>query len=614
MCGICGYLNFDGKPVDQDSLLRMRDSMHHRGPDDAGIFMDELIGLGHRRLSIIDLAGGHQPMTNEDGSVIIVYNGEVYNFQELRQPLIDKGHAFKTRSDTEVIIHLYEEKGVDCVEHLRGMFAFAIWDKKKRELFIARDRLGVKPLYYYQGKAVFLFASEIKSLLLSGQFQPEIDESGLYRLLKYRFVYGRRTMFKGVSELLPGHYMTVNARGTKMTQYWNITPRGGADSGPRNIDRLKDELVDKLEKSVRLRMISDVPLGVFLSGGVDSSMIAALMSRYAENVKTFSIGFIPEEVNELKYAKIVADYLHADHHEYFLESGDFFSLLKKLIWHHDEPLIFPASIPLYILSKNSKNGATVMLSGEGSDEIFAGYTSNIKAGRLNKIGSMMPPAILKGFMKLPVNSKYKAILNKMTLNEKELIHSFFQICNDEQISHMYSWSDRKSAMADTLDEEIGFNNFNGPFLDKLIYFQVKTYLIALLMKQDKMSMAASIETRVPYLDHLFVELAIKIPASFKIKRNQGKYIFKKSCEKVLPESIVYREKMGFPVPIDKWFREKNSPFMEVLLDSDTKRNSFLNYKVVENTLNEFLQGNDSLLHQLWSFINIELWRREFFKT
>lgn len=612
MCGICGFLNLNDKPVDPDILIRMRDSMTHRGPDDEGLFIDGSIGLGHRRLSIIDLSGGRQPITNEDASLVIVFNGEIYNFQELRERLIENGHKFKTRSDTEVILHLYEQKNTNCLEDLVGMFAFAIWDTKKRELFIARDRLGVKPLYYYQDKFVFLFASEIKALLLSGQFQSELDESGLYRLLKYRFVYGQRTMFKGVSELLPGHYILANDQGVAIKQYWNVALSGEVDFESGNIEHLKDQLVDKLEESVRLRMISDVPLGIFLSGGIDSSMIAALMSRHAENIKTFSIGFIPEEVNELKYAKIAADYLRADHHEYFLESGDFFSLLKKLIWHHDEPLIFPASIPLYILSKNSKNNATVMLSGEGSDEIFAGYTSNIKAYRLNKISSRIPAAVRKGLLKLPINSKYKAILNKMALNERELIRSFFQICDDEQIRQMFPWNNWESTTDDRLDEEIGFSNLTGSFLDKLIYFQIKTYLIALLMKQDKMSMAASIETRVPYLDHRFVELAVKIPASFKIKRNQGKYIFKKSCEKMLPESIVYRKKMGFPVPIDKWFREKNSPFIEVLLDDDTKRSSFLNYRSIENTVKEFLQGNNSLIHAVWAFINIELWRREFF--
>jgi asparagine synthase (glutamine-hydrolysing) len=611
MCGICGYINSKEEQADRNMLIRMRDAMHHRGPDDAGLFLDGPVGLGHRRLSIIDLEGGHQPMSNEDDSLILVYNGEIYNFQTLKKDLIDRGHDFRTNSDSEVILHLYEEKGPDSLEYLRGMFAFAIWDRNKDLLFLARDRLGIKPLYYFMNNTVFMFSSEIKSFFQSPGIMPELNEKSLARYLRYRFVYGEETLFKNVHELMPGHYMIIRKSMPEIKQYWDLPV-------VRDIQRdshyFRSLVMQELEEAVRLRMISDVPIGVFLSGGIDSSAVAGLMSRNANRVKTFSIGFYPEELNELEYSKAVAKIFNTEHHEYHLDAEDFFVLLKKLIWHHDEPLIFPASIPLYLLSKYSRDSATVMLAGEGSDELFAGYTENVKAYWMNYARKLVPAGILRSLSNIPFASRYKAILKRASLTENEMICSFYRLFTDSQILEIYDWDDESIAYNDTLTDEMGLGRIEGSFLKKLLYFQIKTYLVALLMKQDKMSMAASIETRVPFLDHHLVELAFQIPDNLKIRKNKGKYIFKQACQSLLPENIIYRKKMGFPVPIENWFRVRGNPFIEVLLDESTKRNSFLKYPFIEKTIKEFNRGNNAVTQRIWALLNIELWRREFLES
>jgi len=610
MCGICGSINLDGRPQARDLIVGMRDAMVHRGPDDEGLFVEGPVGLGHRRLSIIDLHGGRQPISNEDGSVTIVFNGEIYNFDDLRRDLESRGHRFTTRSDTEVIVHLYEEKGPSCLEDLRGMFAFAIWDAKKRTLLLARDRLGIKPLYYHHRGGDFLFASEIKALLTHPALTPALSERGLRRFLRYRFVYGEATMFEGVSELPPGHYMVVSEKGVERRRYWDVS---FAKKTRSRLGTLAEELMEILEESVRLRMISDVPVGVFLSGGVDSSAVAALMKRNSEGIKTFSIGFKPEEQNELRFADSVAGMLGAEHHEYLLGSDDFFGLLKKLIRHHDEPMIFPASIPLYILSRHSKDNATVMLAGEGADEIFTGYDTNVRACWLNRLSSVVPRGAGGLLASLPLPARYRAIAAKTALDERELITSFFAMTGSDGLGG--GAGGEAPGVEDDLElwGEIGFDGASGTFLDKLIYFQLKTYLVALLMKQDKMSMAASIETRVPFLDHRLVEFACTLPDRYRVRLKHGKYLLKRSLEGCLPDGIIYRKKMGFPVPIERWFREKDNPFMEVLLDESTKRDGFIDHRFVERAVERFRAGRPGSTQAIWALINLELWRRVFFE-
>jgi asparagine synthase (glutamine-hydrolysing) len=607
VCGISGRFNLDGRPVLAQEIVAMRDAMHHRGPDDAGLFVEGAVGLGHRRLSIIDLSGGHQPISNEDGSVTIVFNGEIYNFAELRSELRARGHTLKTRSDTEVIVHLYEELGPDCVQRLRGMFAFALWDAGRRELLLARDRLGEKPLYYAASSNSLIFASEIKAILLAEGFSAQPDRIGLRRYLSYRHAYGDSTLFKGVAQLPPGCHLVASSRGIRRHRYWNIPARSKDLLGRRS----SEEFLPLLEQSVRQRMISDVPIGAFLSGGIDSTLVTALMARHTDQVRTFSIGFVPGEENELSWARRVADACRTHHHEFTQGPDDFHSLLQKLVWHHDEPLSFPASIPLYLLSRESKRVATVMLGGEGADELLAGYSSNVNAYWLNRTMTFLPFALRRAIAKLRLPARYAAIARRAIQDPTALITGVFRIAGSENIlgAARISLPNARDD-DDALLEEVGFHSREGSFLDRLLYFQLKTYLIALLMKQDKMSMAASIETRVPYLDHHLVELAFTLPDSVKVNGRVGKHLLKRVSRGVVPAEVIHRPKMGFPVPIAQWFRTPGNPFVDILLDAESLRDGLLDKTFVRKRVNDFQHGESNSI-EIWAMLNLELWRREF---
>ncbi len=584
----------------------MRDVMVHRGPDDQGLFLDGAVGLGHRRLSIIDLAGGHQPIANEDGTVTVVFNGEIYNFGELRRDLEARGHILATRGDTEVIVHLYEDLGIDCLQRLRGMFAFALWDATRQRLVLARDRLGIKPLYYARTGDSLLFASEIKSLFQADGLSADPDPRGLRRFLAYRHCYGDSTLFKGVRQLLPGHVLVADADGVRVHRYWDVPGREGQDSS-----RSPEEFLPLLEEAVQLRMISDVPLGAFLSGGIDSSAVTALMARHTDHVRTFSIGFVPGEENELSWADLVARACGTQHRESILGSEDFFSLLQRLVWHHDEPLTFPASIPLYLLSQESKPIATVMLAGEGADEILAGYDSNVRTYWLHRVSSGIPGSLRRLLTRVPLPARGGAIAARAALDDTSLIAGTYRLGGHDGIARACRLDLPLAAEDDqALLEETGLLSREGSFLDRLLYFQLKTYLIALLMKQDKMSMAASIETRVPFLDHHLVELAFSLPDHCKVRGRQGKHLLKQACRGLLPEAVVYRPKRGFPVPIARWFREPSSPFMEVLLDPESLRDGLLDADFVRSRVDRFRAGDEISL-ELWAMLNLELWRREF---
>ena len=607
MCGINGRFNFDGRPVRADEITAMRDILHHRGPDDAGLFVQGPIGLGHRRLSIIDLSGGHQPLANEDGSITVVYNGEIYNFKELRDELLARGHSFKTRSDTEVIVHLYEEAGAECVRRFRGMFAFALWDANKQQLLLARDRLGVKPLYYAATPGTLLFASEIKSILHARGRNAEPDPIGLRRYLAYRHCYGNGTLFKDIHQLPPGHVLTATARGVQVYRYWDVPERDDA----RATGRTEREFLPLLEEAVKLRMISDVPIGAFLSGGIDSSVVTALMARHTDRVRTFSIGFVPNEESELHWARRVATHTNAQHHEFTQDSADFFSLLQRLVWHHDEPLTFPASIPLYLLSRESKRVATVMLAGEGADELLAGYDANVRTYWLGRAAAWLPLNLRRGLARLPLHGRLAAIASRTAGTEADLIAGTFRLAGHEDLTHACRVPLPAHETDDTdLYEELGVTSRTGTFLDRLLYFQLKTYLVALLMKQDKMSMAASIETRVPYLDHHLVELAFALPDTSKVHGRTGKYLLKKASRDLLPHDVIYRPKQGFPVPIAQWFRTPGNAFIDILLDPGSLRDGLLEPSYVRERVDRFLQG-DNISLEIWALLNLELWRREF---
>jgi len=613
VCGICGKLYFDHqRMVTEDEIVPLRDEMIHRGPDDKGIYLKGSVGLGHRRLSIIDIEGSKQPLANEEETVWIVFNGEIYNFQELRKDLVAKGHKFRTKGDTEVIVHLYEEYGEDCLEKLNGMFAFALWDERKEKLFLARDRLGVKPLYYWIGNDAFIFASEIKSILKDAHVDRKVNYLALGSYLSFRHVYGDQTLFNGINQLLPGHKLIVSGDGKlSFTKYWDL-----------KIDHIQtwkaseaiERLSELLTSSVEMRMISDVPIGAFLSGGIDSSVIVALMSKLADKpVECFSVGFLPEDESELDHASSVAAFTNSHHHKFVVTDEDFFALMNKLIWHNDEPMTFPASIPLYILSRETKERATVVLSGEGADELFAGYAQNMKAYRIAQAKGLIPSKMINLFTEVSTPSRrFNNFIKRLAQTDRTNITTSFDLYPDvvkQDVCSLIPENGDDDFISRLVQESLSISD---GFLSSLLYFQIKTYLCALLLKQDKMSMAASIETRVPYLDYRIAEFAFSLPDTLKIKGLDSKYILKKAAKKKIPDSIIKRKKAGFPVPIHEWFQKKDNPFIDILLSDETRRESFLNYGFIERALDGLKQKESNAPLKIWMLLNLELWRRIYF--
>ena len=628
MCGINGIAlsSRSTRSLDSELLVRMRDCLMHRGPDNSGVFLDANVGLGHRRLSIVDVAAGHQPMTNEDGRLHITYNGEIYNHTDLRPELEAKGHVYQTRCDTETIIHLYEETGERCVESLRGMFAFAIWDQNKKELFLARDRLGIKPLYYaLTADGSFYFASEIKALLVAGAVTPELNYRALPDYLANHATSGEETLFVGVKRLLPGHTLLWRDGHIEIKKYWDLHFATSTSNGRTDKDYIA-EWLDLFRTSVRLRLMADVPLGVFLSGGIDSSAIAAIMSTMmAEPIKTFSVAFAEPGANELEYARLVAKQFHAEHHEIIVSPEDFFDALPKLIWHEDEPLAHPASVPLYFVSRLASQHVKVVLTGEGSDEMLAGYyryrktVYNLALGRTYErfTTSGMRTAVQRAIEVLPsalISRKLTRTFLWLPANIESLYFDNFAVFRRKMQAELLS--------ADTREQIVSTDPYAGltallagsdatTVLNQLLYADTKTYLHELLMKQDQMSMAASIESRVPFLDHKLVEMTAGLPEQMKLRGMTTKYILRESMKGILPEPILTRPKMGFPVPLDAWFR---GPFAgiidEHLLGERARSRGIFNQAYVERLVQEHRSGiNHS--ERLWMLMNFELWQRQF---
>jgi asparagine synthase (glutamine-hydrolysing) len=626
MCGINGiaFSSGSGKKINERVLTKMRDAIVYRGPDDEGIFIEENIGLGHRRLSIVDVAHGHQPMFNRDKSRVIIYNGEVYNHADYRQELEAKGYEFQTHCDTETILYLYEEYGARCVEKLRGMFAFAVWDKRKKELFIARDRFGVKPLYYvFDEQGNLFFASEIKALLEAGATKPELNYNALPDQLANHGTSFDETLFKNVKRLLPGHTLSWKDGKIRIEKYWDVSFE------PKNEDRSDEEFVEEwrelFKKSVQLRLMADVPLGMFLSGGIDSSAIAAVMSKMvSEPIKTFSVGFQEREANEFEYARIVSKKFKTEHHEIIITPEQFFAELPNLIRHEDEPLGFEASIPLYFVSKLAQQHVKVVLTGEGSDEILGGYGRYQKTLTLLNYGekyesftpNFLRQAVKSGVATLPhsLNRKLKrtfltldadienlsfdnfAIFNK-AMQEKLLTdETKNRIAEKNPYSHLHDWLKQSDA------EEV---------LDKLLYADTKTYLHELLMKQDQMSMAASIESRVPFLDHKLVEFTAKMPTRMKIRGRQTKWILREAMRGILPTEIIERPKMGFPVPLGDWLRGEFKSFVgEYVLSERATARGIFNRDFVGELVARHNAGEDHAT-RIFRLINLEIWHRQF---
>ena len=566
MCGIAGIYNFGSSQAVEGRLIsKMCGVLVHRGPDDEGIYCKDNIGLGHRRLSIIDLVGGHQPMANEDGSVWIVFNGEIYNFIELKEELLRKGHVFKTHCDTETIIHLYEEEGEACVHKLRGMFAFAIWDDRKKSLLLVRERIGKKPLHYtvFDGKLVF--ASEIKAILQDPSVKREIDREALHDYLSFLYVPAPRTMFKGIRKLPAGHYLVCDKDGARLTEYWDIdfskTAHGSEES-------LAGEIYSRLKDAVKMRLISDVPLGAFLSGGIDSSSVVSLMSGLQEApVITNSIGFSVKAFDELRYASLLSKRYNTNHHEYVVEPKAL-EILDTLVWHYDEPFGDASSIPTYYVSKMARQNVTVALSGDGGDENFAGYNRYMYCRAVTMLQNVVP-----GFVKEMARGMAGAAggkdsgawarkvgnkLEELYLSPFDLYFKIISIYKEEEKASLYSGA--------ALKKISGYNSRDGfrcifdscgsdDYISKLQYLDMKTYLCDdILVKVDRASMAVSLEVRAPILDHKFMEFAATIPAGMKIRGLKGKYILKKAMEKNVPSKILNRSKMGFGVPMTHWLR------------------------------------------------------------
>ena len=632
MCGISAILSSSsGKYPDAATIGRMNDALVHRGPDASGIKVctgrTAAVGLGHRRLSIIDLAGGSQPMSNEDGTVWITYNGEIYNHVDLRTELTARGHRYRTRCDTESIIHAYEEWGTECVQRLRGMFAFVIWDSREELLFAVRDRMGIKPLYYSFTEGKLLCASEIKALFASGWCAPQLNVAATREHLTLGYLAGSSTLFLGVNKLLPGHWLLWKNGELKTQQYWEIPlPQAGAQSTSEA--ELVERFLELFRESVRLRLMSDVPLGVFLSGGLDSSAIAATMAQQmSEPVKTFSVGFESKYYSEFDFAREVAASIGADHHEVVLKPDRMFASLPRMIWHEDEPIRNASSVALAEVSRLARTEVKVVLTGEGSDELFAGYERywatlfNMKWGAVYQRltprwlrDSCVRPSL--GRLPLPLSLKKKlghTFLN-YSLRPEEIVfenwHSIFPPHSHEQLLSPEVWQSLRETnpFADTM--QLFDNRASSDLLDRLLYTDQKTYLVELLRKQDTMSMAASIESRVPFLDHKLVEFAAQVPPQYKIRRYQGKYLLKQAMKQIVPEAIIKRKKMGFPVPINQWFRGESVPIIRsVLASKQVRDHGVFNVDYINRLLDEHVHGLRDHSDALWTVLNFELWTR-----
>lgn len=599
MCGICGFWADDLGSDDRRKVLRgMSSLVSHRGPDDCGYYEYEngAVSLAHRRLSIIDKTGGHQPMTNRQGNLTIVYNGEIYNFSELRRVFSAKGYCFQTHSDTEVILAGYELIGDEIFQRMNGMFALAIWDKNNHKLVLARDRLGIKPLYYTaQGSSIY-FASEIKAVQYAADLQNLNEESFLY-FMSCGYVPLNHTLIDGIFCLEPGSLLTLQNGNMTLKRYWNHRYR---QKQGRSEQEYLDEFKIKLELSVRRRLMSDVPLGAFLSGGVDSSLIVAMMARNSSSpIKTFSIGFEEKGGNEFQYSRMVARQFQTDHTEVLFTEMDFLNLLSDAIWYQDEPLRHDASVPLLSLAREAKKKATVILAGEGADELFLGYSKYERIRQVSKLIRFIPffsqDILVKRYVQGLPRSIYEQALAK-----KNNLHRLQGICDDFKQSEAPTW------------------------VEKIADVDCRNYLVSLLMKQDKMTMAAAIESRVPFLDHEMVEWAHDLPLSFKLRNGVGKYLVKKMAADFFPAEFLYRPKMGFPVPIDRWMSDgKLRILMKEVFSSETfrKRGLFKTEKVAEQfnrfpglTEKRFFHTRSYQKTLLWRIFNFELWARLFLDT
>src|SRR5213593_78488 len=623
MCGIVGIVKLNPQEtVDEVRLKRMRDVLRHRGPDGEGLWIEGPVGLGMRRLAIVDVAGGRQPMANEDGTAWIVYNGEVYNHAALRPGLEQRGHSYRTRSDTETILHLYEEEGERCVERLQGMFAFALWDRTRRRLLLARDRLGIKPLYYAWTDDELLFASEIKAILAGGSVRPALNESVVPEFLATGFVAGQETFFRGVRKLLPGRTLSWSpADGLRERRYWQLPAT--ANGAPVTLEGGAREVRARLTEAVRSHLMSDVPLGLFLSGGIDSSGLAALMALMVkEPIRTFAVGFSDPEANELAYARLAARSVGAEHREVVVAPSEFFGVLPRLVWHEDEPITFPSSVPLYFVSRLAREHVKVVLTGEGADELFLGYNRYRVTAWNERLGrsywALVPPPprrkVRELIQRLPTSLRRYAGRTFLALEpgSRSLFYENFAAfplaLQAELLANPGLLGDR-----DPYAEGLGcYEDGAGGTLERMSHADLQTYLVELLMKQDQMSMAASVESRVPYLDHAFVEHVTAIPGQFKLRGWQTKAVLRAALRDLVPREILTRGKMGFPVPVGRWLRGEFWPLVEELvLGERARRRGPFEPAMLRRLAQEHRSGAAEHGDRLWLLVNLEIWQRIF---
>ena len=623
MCGIAGKFAFNGDVVERGLVKKMCDTIIHRGPDDEGVYTAPYIGLGQRRLAINDLSReATAPLPNEDKTVWVVFNGEIYNFQSLRESLIEKGHVFHTKTDTEVIVHLYEEYGVDCVQHMRGMFAFAVWDSVRKKLFAARDRLGKKPFNYIKTASGLVFGSEIKAITANPEISREPDLVAIDSYLTYQYVPSPRTAFSGISKLRPGHVLECDANGNISTRpYWQ--PGDTGDVGKMSPDEIKENIVDILRESVRLRMISDVPLGAFLSGGIDSGTIVALMAmESASPVKTFSIGFDEDEYNELPLARILSEKYGTEHHEHIVRPNAV-EVLPLLVRHYNEPFADSSAIPTYYVSKMAREHVTVALSGDGGDESFSGYDRYgwmMRWSKVDRIPYFMRKAASAGFGALTSRFSSNNTLARMNrgldMLERNLPARYCQLMSTvkrEEKEYLYT-PEFRSVLAEQGETQLDADWSKGDDeLDWMMRHDQRFYLPdCLLVKTDIASMANSLELRSPFLDHRFIEFAYSIPSSLKRDAGGGKVILKEAVRSLLPEEYMTAKKKGFSVPVSKWFRNELSGMLaDTLLDDTAASRGLFRQQAVRKLVEEHQSGVRDWGNRLWALLFLELWFREF---
>jgi len=621
MCGICGVVSTEAPPS-ADVVRAMCDTLKHRGPDDQGCYVDEFAGLGVRRLSIIDLASGHQPMTNENRTIWLVFNGEIYNYLALRRQFEHRGHVFRTRSDTEVILHAYEEYGAACVEHFNGMFAFAVWDSGARRLLLARDRLGIKPLFFWNEGGELVFGSELKALLVDPRVSRAMDPKAIDQFLLHEYVPGPRTIFREVHKLPPGHTLVFEKGQLTLREYW--TPQ--RQSVPKDDQGCAERLGELLDEAVRGQMVSDVPVGILLSGGIDSSTVLSLMPQNGSRIPSFSIGFEDPTYNELPYAQMVASRFDAVAHQDILRP-DVTDLAQRLIGHLDEPLGDFSIFSTYLVSKLARESVKVVLSGDGGDEVFAGYETYMAQwadGYYSRLPAGLRQRLLPGvFNRLPQQAAKKGLLNK----SKRFVEggSLRPSLRHARWMTFLTAEDKRELYMPDFWRQLGDPRSIGPIEERFArahaagfdplaqqqYVDVATYLADdILTKVDRMSMAASLEVRVPLLDHRIVEFALSLPPHLKLHRLRTKVLLRRVMKNRLPTPILRRPKQGFSIPLKHWLRKELRPLLLDVLTPDTiRRRGYFEEETVTRWITEHMQGRVNHSHRLWALLLLELWQQ-----